>query len=464
MSLDQVIAYAQAHSGNAVQALDRYRASYWQYRTQRAAFLPTLSLSTTVPDMTRSLSRISMPDGGEAFVRQSFVSSGARLVLTKTIGTTGGEVFMETALERLDLMEGGGNTSYLSRPLSVGFRQPLFGFNAYAWQDRIEPLRFEEARRQYAEELEGIAIGAAQNFFDLLAAQDQLENARADMGSTDTLYEITNRRFVAGQTTETELLQTHLAQLNARLELQRAALEVRARMYSFCSYLGLREDADVRPAITFEVPDVTADPAVAVGEARAHRAESVGFERRTLEARRQVAEARLSGGRTVNLYATFGLSQSTNDLGSAYHRGQENDQATLGFEVPILDWGRAHAHSMLAESNQDVALQAVEQARQDLDHDVTMKALQFNMQRERILIAATADEIAARAYAAAEAAYLSGHGDAQAVSLALSGKDAARRGHVDALRGYWVAYYELRRATLYDFGSGRAIPVADPTD
>src|SRR5437773_1264140 len=107
------------------------------------------------------------PRGAEAFVRQSFVSSSARLVLGKTIGSTGGQVFVETALERLDLLDGGRSTSYLSRPVSVGLRQPLFGFNTYAWQDKIEPLRFEEARREYAEELEGIAIGAAQNFFDL---------------------------------------------------------------------------------------------------------------------------------------------------------------------------------------------------------------------------------------------------------------------------------------------------------
>src|SRR5438552_2058110 len=49
MSLDQVITYAQAHSSIAVQARNRFRASYWEYRTQRAAFLPTLSLHATAP-------------------------------------------------------------------------------------------------------------------------------------------------------------------------------------------------------------------------------------------------------------------------------------------------------------------------------------------------------------------------------------------------------------------------------
>jgi outer membrane protein TolC len=464
MSLQQVITFAQARSGSAVQARNRFRASYWQFRTQRAAFLPTLSLSATAPDLTRNLSRIPLPDGSEAFIRQSFVSSSARLAIGKTIGTTGGEVFMETALERLQLLDGGRTTSYLSRPVTIGLRQPLFGFNTYAWQDRIEPLRFEEARREYAEELEGIAISAAQNFFDLMSAQDQLAGARNNVRSTDTLYSITSRRYAAGQTTEYELLQTHLAQLNARLELQRAELDVRARTYSLRSYLGLRDTADVRPEITFDVPDVTADVPTAVAQARANRADGVGFERRTLEAKREVAEARASSGRAVSLFATFGLSQSTSELGSVYHRGQENDQATLGFEVPILDWGRARARTSLAESNRDVALQSVDQARQDMDQDVTMKALQFNVQRERIRIAATADEIAARGYASAQERYLAGHADAQAVNLAQVDKDAARRSHVDALRGYWIAYYELRRATLYDFGSREPIPINDPAE
>src|SRR5439155_12220051 len=124
--------------------------------------------------------------------------------------------------------------------------------------------------------------------------------------STDTLYEVTRRRFSAGQTTEIEVLQTHLAQLNARLELQRAALDVRARLYSFRSYLGLRDSADVRPEIAFETPDVTVDVLDAVAQARAHGGEVVSFGRRTLEARREVAEARGAGGRTVTLYATLG--------------------------------------------------------------------------------------------------------------------------------------------------------------
>jgi outer membrane protein TolC len=41
--------------------------------------------------------------------------------------------------------------------------------------------------------------------------------------------------------------------------------------------------------------------------------------------------------------------------------------------------------------------------------------------------------------------------------LAQNEKDQALTQFVQALRGYWRAYYELRRATLYDFEAGRPI-------
>ena len=41
--------------------------------------------------------------------------------------------------------------------------------------------------------------------------------------------------------------------------------------------------------------------------------------------------------------------------------------------------------------------------------------------------------------------------------IAQDEKDQAVLQYVLALRGYWVAHYRLRRATLFDFTAGRAI-------
>jgi outer membrane protein TolC len=41
--------------------------------------------------------------------------------------------------------------------------------------------------------------------------------------------------------------------------------------------------------------------------------------------------------------------------------------------------------------------------------------------------------------------------------VAQNEKDQALNQFVQALRGYWQAYYRLRRLTLFDFATGQAI-------
>ena len=41
--------------------------------------------------------------------------------------------------------------------------------------------------------------------------------------------------------------------------------------------------------------------------------------------------------------------------------------------------------------------------------------------------------------------------------VAQNEKNAALQQYLQALRGYWLAYYRLRRTTLYDFEKGEAI-------
>jgi outer membrane protein len=41
--------------------------------------------------------------------------------------------------------------------------------------------------------------------------------------------------------------------------------------------------------------------------------------------------------------------------------------------------------------------------------------------------------------------------------IAQSEKDATLLSYIDAMRGFWLAYYRLRRLTLYDFAQQRPI-------
>src|SRR5450631_2852151 len=49
LTFDEVIKLSEEQSPNALMAKHRFRASYWQYRSYQAQYLPSLTLSGTTP-------------------------------------------------------------------------------------------------------------------------------------------------------------------------------------------------------------------------------------------------------------------------------------------------------------------------------------------------------------------------------------------------------------------------------
>ena len=70
---------------------------------------------------------------------------------------------------------------------------------------------------------------------------------------------------------------------------------------------------------------------------------------------------------------------------------------------------------------------------------------------------AKADTVAARRFDVAKNRYIIGRIDIGDLYIAQSEKDAALLSYVEALRNFWLAYYRLRRLTLYDFETARPL-------
>ncbi|NJK96287.1 MAG: TolC family protein [Bacteroidales bacterium] len=147
-SLEQVINIALEQSPDAILAKHRFRSSYWQYRSFRANYLPGLTFSGTIPDLNRSFERITSDEGKEIFVERKSISNMANLSISQNIGLTGGRVFINSNLQRINQIGSEGTTQYLSTPVRVGFQQPIFAFNSLKWEKKIEPLAYEEAKKK----------------------------------------------------------------------------------------------------------------------------------------------------------------------------------------------------------------------------------------------------------------------------------------------------------------------------
>ena len=65
--------------------------------------------------------------------------------------------------------------------------------------------------------------------------------------------------------------------------------------------------------------------------------------------------------------------------------------------------------------------------------------------------------MAAKRFEVAYNRYVIGRIDMDNLYVAQNEKDQALQQYVQSLRGYWLAYYRLRRVTLYDFEKGAAL-------
>ena len=451
MTLDEVIKLALDQSPESFLAKHKFRGSYWQLRTHKAKFKPSLTLNAELPDLNRSISQLTLSDGTDAFVERKVMNSSVDLQINQNIGFTGGQIFVTSGLQRIDLLQDSTTTSYLSTPINIGFIQPLFAFNSYRWERKIEPLLYDEAKQQYIETLETISMNATYYFFDLITAQINLSIANMNYSNSDTLYKISKGRYNVGTIAQNDLLQMELNYLNSSIALEDAKLDLEIKKFKLRSFLGFNNNVDIELVIPQEVPEFKVDVNDAIAKAKESNSQIIGYQRQLIESNRDVAEARAKNRFNANFYATYGLTQSTDNLDKVYTNPQDQQMVRVGITVPIIDWGLGRGRYKMAQSNQEATRVTVEQALVDFEQDVFLKVMQFNMQASQVKIKAKADTVAQNRYEVSKQRFLIGKIDVLNLNDALTEKDIAKRNYISALRSYWYYYFIIRKISLFDY-------------
>ncbi|MBG8555425.1 TolC family protein [Hymenobacter guriensis] len=451
LTLPQAIELTLAQSAVAKQAVTARETSYWQYRSFRADYKPQLVLEGVLPDYSRAYLAVTQLDGTTRFqyVRNNASNVGA--TVTQGIGLTGGKITVSSALQRFDSFEGAGQRLYNTSPVALGFSQPIGGFNALSWNKRIEPLRYQESGRQYAQDRETIAQRVTELYFDVLLQQVNADVARQNRQASADMLRMGRERFKLGRLSENDLLLLELNLLGAEQAEIQAGVEARQAAVQLTSYAGLTLDPTVPLAVPALLPalQVSADDALA--QARRYRRETLLFQRRLLEADRGVAQAKGTTGFQASLSAGFGLASSADQLGRSYVNPNDQQQVRLGFSMPIVDWGKTRAAVKTAELSRQQVQQQVQQEQLTFEQTVRAQAAQLGALNQQLALASRADSLAQRRYAISRATYQVGRISLTDLNIAQSEKDRAKRAYIAALRACWVAYYQLRTLTLFDF-------------
>ena len=449
LTLEKAVAIAREFSPYALVARHSFRSQYWNYCYYKANYKPSLTFSST-PNFNHRINVITQPDGTSRYVQQNQMRTDANLALSQNIAFTGGTLFLQSGIQRLDILD--NNTfSYQTTPVIIGYEQSILGYNYLKWDQKIEPIRFEEAKRSYVKTMEEVSWEATLRFFDLAKAQTIYKIASLNYAQADTLYTFAQGRYNIGTITENEMLQLEINLLTEESNMLNAQINVDNSMQNFRAYLGINEAIDIIVEVDEEVPLFQVDMDLALQLVYNNSPEMLGMIRRKLESESQIARAKATTGLRADIYAQFGLTQTSTELNTAYHNPINQQYVELGLRFPILDWGRGKGQIRVAQSRRDMIFTQEEQNLSILEQNIQKIVKQFSLQAGKVAIAAKTDEIAERHNEVTRRLYILGQSTILDLNASISGKDAAKRNYINALYEYWSLYYTLRSLTLYDF-------------
>ena len=458
LDLKRTIALANDSSLSAFRYQNMYLSGYWEYRSYKAARLPSLSLNLTPAQYYRYITqRYDSQADIDVYREQQMFSAAAGLSLVQNFDLLGGTFYVDTQLDYLRNFGDVNSTQFSTVPFRIGYQQDLLGFNAFRWDRKIEPLKFEKVKKQFIYNSESVSEEAVNYFFSLAMAQADYRLAEDNLATADTLYAIGEQRQKIAAISQADLLTLKLDKVNARNTLKNAEITRKRAMSALATFLNL----DKNTYIEIDLPsrpryvDIPADRALLL--AKENNPTYLEQRQNVLEAEREVDRTKKESRFNASVNASVGFNQVADNLGVAYRNLLQQDLVSLTVSIPLVDWGVRKGKYNMARNNLNVVKIAARQEEISLEEDVMMTVSDFNVQQDLIASASEALDLAELAYDQTRRRFIIGKADISSLTLSLNRQQEAQKNYIQALQNYWLNYYKIRKLTLHDFESGMSL-------
>ena len=460
LDLDKTITRACDSSLSATSARNTFLSNYWAYRSYRAARLPSLNLSMEPLRYQRSFtSRYDSETNRDEFRLQQSLYSSGNLGLQQNIDATGGTLYLDSELGYVKDFGSNAYQQFSAVPVRMGYSQQLIGYNSFKWEKRIEPLKYEKAKRQLLYTMENIAETAASYFFALAMAQVDHDLAKTTLASSDTLYQMGIQRQAIAAISQADLLTLKLDWINAGNTLRNAEISLKKARFALANFLNLDQQTDIKLSIPERPALITLSSDQTLELVRTNNPDYLANRQAILEAEQAVEKTSRSSRFEASLDMSVGFNQAAGNIADSYKKPLDQEVVAVRVNVPLLDWGVRKGRVNMAKNQLNVAELSVKQDELSLEEEIIMTVSDFNVQQDLIQSAEEARTLADMAYEATKQRYLIGKADISSLTLALNRQESANRNYVSALRNYWLSYLKIRKLTLYDFEQN--IPLID---
>ncbi len=448
LDLQKTIHIANDSSLESFRVKNLYLSGYWEYRSYKAARLPSMTLDLIPVRYNRDI--IEEYDSDQYRTQEAFRSNGG-LNIWQNLDLTGGQFYINSRLSYLHNFNATNPTPFSSVPINIGYSQSLVGYNSFRWEKKIEPLKYEKAKKELLYNMENISEKATSYFFSLAMAQAEHKLAQNNLNSCDTLYRMGEQRHQLAGISKADLLTLKLEVVNAQNRVLTTSSAMKRAMFSLASFLNQPKDTEINLQLPGKPLKILINPTQALQWARENNPSFLQQRQNILEAEHSLDRARRTRHFEASINASIGFNKAANDLAGAYTHLLDREELLIGITIPLVDWGVRKGKYNMAKNNLNVVQTAAQQEELSVEEEVIMTVNDFNIQQSIVGSAEEALDLSILAYHETRERFIIGKGDISSLTLALNRQQEAQEKYISALRNYWMYYYKIRRLTLYDF-------------
>jgi len=444
ITLDEILSEVRTSASGIKIAQTDLEIAESQISFFKSELKPNLGLDVLLPNFINTSTQVTQPDGSIAFQQVTQNNSSISLFATQNIAPTGGQIFIQSDLQRFDDFSTDVK-QYNGVPIRIGFVQPIFGFNRFKWDKKILNLQQKESTHAYNIAVEDAQWTATILYFDVLLAQSNKEIATINKGVNEKLVEITKERFNLGKTSRDELLQIEMSLKGAVLSENQAKNDVQQALNSMYTFIGNENwETDLKCAIPELPSKVVLDENELIQQALKNRPEILRYERELVQGDQNIARTKSQFGISAELYAGFGFARGSENIDEVYKNPFDEQQVRLSVSVPLMDWGKKKEAVKIASLQKANVQQRITQETLELENRIKSSIAQFAQIQSDLILLQEIKEVAEERFDISNQRYTLGNISITDLTLAQREKDQTLRDYIQALRVYWSTYFELR--------------------
>jgi len=341
--------------------------------------------------------------------------------------------------------------------LNLSLTQPLFTYNRTKLAIKNLEMDNENAMLSYAIQRLAIEKNVSQYFYNVYLAQMSLSIKQEELANTEKSNEIINNKVDAGLAAKEELYQSevNLATARSGVESGRVALENAKDIFKQAVGMDIFEEISVMTDVTVTPIEVDSKKALEHGLAsrmelrqRQINVETSQFDMITVKS---VNEFR--GDMTLSI----GLSGDNPKLGNVFDTPTKSPRVSLGFAVPVFDWGARKARIRAQEAVINTQKLSLSNQETQIKMDIRQVIRNLSNLKNQIGIALQNQQNSQLTYDINLERYKNGDLTSMDLNLFQVQLSDKKMAYAQSLINYKVELLNLKIQSLFDFTTNEAV-------